>query len=333
MAKQIVSTRVSSPMSPSLSPSDEKIIWAAQEDEAAYQVYWFLHALQGRFEILECLKSSKEEPNGSAVVIFYRFDPENDKAPYAHWEPWGRFKNPFLASAAIRKALQAEPYEGYRAVIDEMIATMKRNKEEDVAQRKAEQDAKKVALKAQEDAKKKALVDAKKGTEKEAPPVNGKRVASAAAARPSSALETHFAFEPGCRNKKRSTIVEQKKEQIERELRHNELQEALYRRLARRFGGDNVGTENQGANGTSIDLVVRWKRAYWFYEIKTGPSARACLREALGQLLEYAFWPGAQQASRLVVVGEAQLDKSGEDYLRCLRKRFRLPIVYEQITV
>ena len=108
-------------------------------------------------------------------------------------------------------------------------------------------------------------------------------------------LETRFCFQPGLRPKKRKAIVEQSHEQIERDLRHNELQKALYRRLAREFGKQNVGTENRGVNGTSIDLVVRRKPGYWFYEIKTANTVRACLREALGQLLEYSFWPGAQK--------------------------------------
>jgi hypothetical protein len=146
-------------------------------------------------------------------------------------------------------------------------------------------------------------------------------------------LETNFAFRPGCRTKKRSAIVRQSREQVERDLRHNELQKTLYRRLARQFGRDKVGTEIQGKNGTSIDLVVQRRRGYWFYEIKTADSARACIREALGQILEYAFWPGAQEAARLIVVGECPLDKAGQDYLRRLKERFTLPLEYEQIKV
>src|SRR4029077_19298895 len=109
----------------------------------------------------------------------------------------------------------------------------------------------------------------------------------------SAQIESHFAFQPGWRRRKRSTTVRQSHEQLKRDLRHNKLQEALYHQLARQFGKGNVGTELQGANATSIDLVVRRKRDYWFYEIKTAESPRANIREALGQLLEYAFWPGA----------------------------------------
>ena len=72
---------------------------------------------------------------------------------------------------------------------------------------------------------------------------------------------------------------------------------------------------------------------YWFYEIKTAQSPRACLREAVGQLLEYSFWPGGQHASRLTVVGETAIDNDGLEYLRRLKERFSLPIEYEQISV
>jgi hypothetical protein len=142
-----------------------------------------------------------------------------------------------------------------------------------------------------------------------------------------------FCFQPGLRAKKRKAILDQSHEQVERDLRHNELQKALYRRLARKFGKQNVGTENWGVNGTRIDLVVRRKPGYWFYQIKTADTVRACLREALGQLLEYSFWPGAQQAVRLVVAGERPMEKSAEEYLQCLRKLFSLPIDYEQIAI
>jgi hypothetical protein len=94
-----------------------------------------------------------------------------------------------------------------------------------------------------------------------------------------------------------------------------------------------VGTEKASGVGTRIDVVVRQGNEFWFYEIKTAQSPRACLREALGQLPEYAFWPGAQAASRLIVVGESAIDDDGSEYLRRLRDRFGLPIEYEQISI
>jgi len=60
-------------------------------------------------------------------------------------------------------------------------------------------------------------------------------------------------------------------------------------------------------------------------------SARSCIREAISQLLEYAFWPGAQEAEKLIVVGEPSLDRDAEQYLATLRARFGLPLEYRQV--
>jgi hypothetical protein len=117
-------------------------------------------------------------------------------------------------------------------------------------------------------------------------------------------------------------------------LRHNLLQTELSRRLRAQFGADNVAQEHASGFGTKIDVVLR--RAadeFWYYEIKTALSARACLREALGQVMEYAYWPGAHEPSRLIICGESALDDEGEAYIRLLKERFRLPLAYEQIVL
>jgi len=142
-----------------------------------------------------------------------------------------------------------------------------------------------------------------------------------------------FEFRSKFTPKTPSTPASRAAKELDINLRHNVLQEALYHRLADEYGTENVGVELPSGVGTSIDVVVRHKGKFHFYEIKTAQSPRACLRQALGQLLEYAFWPGAQEAIRLVVVGEAALDEEGAEYLRTLKKRFSLPVEYEQIVV
>jgi len=149
----------------------------------------------------------------------------------------------------------------------------------------------------------------------------------------SSATVAPFRFRPGDTVKALSAVVSLAQRELDINLRHNVLQEALHRRLAKDYGAENVGDEQQSGIGTSIDVVVSQKGEYWFYEIKTAQSPRVCLRQAIGQLLEYSFWPGSQEATRLIVVGEAALDEEGTKYLHTLRKRFSLPIEYEQIVV
>jgi hypothetical protein len=130
-----------------------------------------------------------------------------------------------------------------------------------------------------------------------------------------------------------ATVANQVQKQLDISLRHNELQEALHRRLVAQCAKDNVGAENSSGVGTRLDIVVRRENEYWFYEIKTAGSPRACLREAIGQLLEYAFWPGGQGATRLIVVGESAIDRDSLEYLNRLKGRFSLPIDYEQIAL
>jgi hypothetical protein len=144
---------------------------------------------------------------------------------------------------------------------------------------------------------------------------------------------TPFEFRPIRTVKKTSAIVSQVQKELDIDLRHNILQETLHRQLAEEYGNENVGDEQQSGIGTSIDVVVRQKGEYWFYEIKTSHSPRACLRQAIGQLLEYTLWPGTQEATRLIVVGEMALDEAGAEYLRKLREHFCLPIEYKQIVV
>jgi hypothetical protein len=145
--------------------------------------------------------------------------------------------------------------------------------------------------------------------------------------------KTGFNFKAGASKKVKTAKATLPEKELDLDLRHNLLQEALYQRLASKYGKDNVRTEQPSGVGTLIDIVVKMKDEYWFYEIKTALTPRACLREAIGQLLEYGFWPGAQEPTRFIVVGESPIDKDGLEYLSRLRKRFSLPFEYEAIAI
>lgn len=142
-----------------------------------------------------------------------------------------------------------------------------------------------------------------------------------------------FEFHAGYTARTSSTTASYAERQLDISLRHNDLQKALYNRLAKKYGEKNVGTEIDSGIGTNIDLVVRQGEEYWFYEIKTYHSPRACIREAIGQLLEYAFWSASEKVTRLIIVGEAKLDSEGEQYIQRLRNGYSLPIEYEQIAL
>lgn len=143
-----------------------------------------------------------------------------------------------------------------------------------------------------------------------------------------------FTFRPGTTARAASASATLAERQLNITLRHNLMQAALCRRLVAEHGAENVADEQPSGLGTKIDVVLRIRnQQYWYYEIKTASSPRACLREALGQILEYSFWPGAREASRLIVCGESALDEDGAAYLEQLQRRFSLPVDYEQVTV
>lgn len=83
----------------------------------------------------------------------------------------------------------------------------------------------------------------------------------------------------------------------------------------------------------SVDLVAFKDGALWMFEIKTGATARSCLREALGQLLEYALWPGATKPARLVVVGTPPLEGDAIPYIEKLNKAFPVSVAYRQVSL
>ena len=68
-----------------------------------------------------------------------------------------------------------------------------------------------------------------------------------------------------------------------------------------------------------------------YYEIKTNPNIRECLREGIAQLIEYSYWPGGNEAETLVVVSENPFTPDARRYLVMLRERFHLPIFYQYL--
>lgn len=116
---------------------------------------------------------------------------------------------------------------------------------------------------------------------------------------------------------------------VEADLKHNELQSKLYTHLSGVFGAENVGTElPSGAGGNFIDVVTTKDGETVFYEIKTDPSIRVCIRQALPQLLEYAYWPSETRCKKLLIVAEAEVTDDASSYLQKLRDEFGIPVNY-----
>ncbi len=141
-----------------------------------------------------------------------------------------------------------------------------------------------------------------------------------------------FQFKPGCTTKLSNTSGNLAEKKLDIKLKHNDYQYLLYKELVKIHGEENVGTE-VNVNGTSIDLVVKENEdKYWFYEIKTASTAKACIRQALGQIFEYSYWPGHQKAEKLIIVGKPLANITEVEYIEYLRNTFDIPIEYRAIT-
>ncbi len=144
-------------------------------------------------------------------------------------------------------------------------------------------------------------------------------------------LKKRFEFVAGHNMRKGATTSMYEEHSAEIDLVHNRWQEAIYRHFVNTFGEKNVGTELGTSYGSKIDIVVQDSDgSFIFYEIKTSSSLRLSIREAVGQLLEYAYYPDAQGAKKLIVVSDQAITKVAQQYLDILRKRFGLPIHYQR---
>ena len=142
-------------------------------------------------------------------------------------------------------------------------------------------------------------------------------------------LNKGFQFRPGYSTKMEVAIKRSLATTKAVTLHHNKLQATLHSILSQKYGEDNVGTENDTGRGSRVDLVVRNGNKYIYYEIKTSPIIRDCLRDAIAQLIEYSYWPGGNEAETLIVISENPLTPDARNYLMMLRERFHLPIYYQ----
>jgi hypothetical protein len=106
---------------------------------------------------------------------------------------------------------------------------------------------------------------------------------------------------------------------------HVRLQNRLFELLKRENPGAEVSYEND-----RVDLIVANSEQTIYFEVKIKNTVKACVREALGQLLEYAMYPAARRATELRVVGDVEPTPDDRSYLAHLRATLGMPITYSR---
>jgi hypothetical protein len=134
-------------------------------------------------------------------------------------------------------------------------------------------------------------------------------------------------YVPGKRRKRSTAKRKYEEKYIEHPYLHDDISRALEEILNKEF--DNVYPEHKTGFGTSIDLVSVKGKKVNFYEIKTYNDPLICIRMAIGQLLEYSYYPDRCLANEIFIVTPHRLtDLKTEKFIKNLRTNLGLPLRY-----
>jgi hypothetical protein len=111
---------------------------------------------------------------------------------------------------------------------------------------------------------------------------------------------------------------------------HGRMQELLCQELRAEFPGASIRCEVLG-----IDVLLETDRDRILFEVKSDLCPRRVIREALGQVLEYAYYRPEtdEKALRLVLVGRSPAGTQEMAYLSMLRSQFSIPVEYRQVSL
>lgn len=111
---------------------------------------------------------------------------------------------------------------------------------------------------------------------------------------------------------------------------HAKIQRKLVELLVNQYGAANVITEQE-----HVDVRVTTPTEEILFEIKSDESPAAVIRQAIGQLLEYAYLAPKQSARRLslVIVGRTPPNEKERAYLTKLKTDFGLPLSYQTVPI
>jgi hypothetical protein len=110
---------------------------------------------------------------------------------------------------------------------------------------------------------------------------------------------------------------------------HTELQSSLFKLLQKRFGEKNVELE-----ADFVDITILNGSKKILVEIKSDGDARVAIRNALGQVLEYAYFDSNfKEQLQLVIIAPGVETPSIADYIKRLQVDFRIPITYASFSL
>lgn len=118
--------------------------------------------------------------------------------------------------------------------------------------------------------------------------------------------------------------------QVQCSPEHMRMQAKLMTSLCKLYPHARVVCEEN-----NVDVSVHTREETILFEIKSDLSPLTVVRQALGQILEYAYHPRRTYMLplRLVIVGRKQLTGQDLHYFTLLKDKLSLPIEYQVITI
>lgn len=145
-------------------------------------------------------------------------------------------------------------------------------------------------------------------------------------------INNHFKFKPSSAYELIKVVRHGSGSENNTEIKqiHREICKELYHHLVSHYGKENIGCDCPTGNGTFIDMIRKDGKVFHLYEIKSYDDLRRSIREAIGQLLEYAFWNFDIPLGALVIVSHKAPSEIAKKYLSNLKRKFSIPIHYHQ---
>lgn len=110
---------------------------------------------------------------------------------------------------------------------------------------------------------------------------------------------------------------------IKVKLIHNRIQNRFIKYLMDRFPNDiNIGEKNR------IDAKRETENEIIIYEIKPFESVYTCIREGIGQLVDYSYKQKSKKNKHIVIVGPNQPQPDDLNFIYSVRKLLHIPFSY-----
>ena len=126
------------------------------------------------------------------------------------------------------------------------------------------------------------------------------------------------------------TLFRKGTQSIEYTPEHQIMQAKLLTELRQEYGNKHVRHEED-----FVDVIMDNGKERIFFEIKSDLTTRTVIRQALGQLMEYAYHPSriGRMPDFLVIVGRSPLEDADKVYLDKLKTDFGLPLSYRTLPI